>query len=416
MMKKFRNSNIIINTVMLYGLSIAKILFPLLTLPYLTRILSVDSYGAVSYVKSVMQYMQITVDFGFMLSGTKDIVNARDNKATLGSEVGNILLARLLLVGATFLALLFMIFQIDLLYDHALYTLLAFGSVFLSVFLFDYLFRGIEQMQVVTVRFVLMRGISTILTFVFVHGDADVLWIPILDILGSVAAIVMVARQIRKLDIKIRISNVKLALSKLKESAIYFASNMATTAFGALNTVLIGIYLPASDVAYWSVCNQMIAAIQTMYTPITDGIYPDMVKNKDIRLIKKVLLIFMPIILLGSAFAAIVARYVLLIIGGPQYAVAVPIFRCLIPVLIFSFPGIVLGWPTLGALGRVREVTATTIFAAVFQVLGIVGLIFTGMFDLMSLAVLRAATEFVLFASRAIIYMATKRRNACYGN
>ena len=68
---------------MLYGMSIAKIVFPLLTLPYLTRVLSVESYGVVSYVKAVMQYMQLVVDFGFMLSGTKDIVNANNDHEKL---------------------------------------------------------------------------------------------------------------------------------------------------------------------------------------------------------------------------------------------------------------------------------------------------------------------------------------------
>ena len=49
---------------MLYGMNIAKLVFPLLTLPYLTRVLSVQSYAAVAYTKSVMSYMQILVDFG----------------------------------------------------------------------------------------------------------------------------------------------------------------------------------------------------------------------------------------------------------------------------------------------------------------------------------------------------------------
>ena len=81
-------SNVIKNTMMLYGMSIAKIVFPLLTLPYLTRVLSVESYGVVSYVKAVMQYMQLVVDFGFMLSGTKDIVNAKNDFSMLMSGTG----------------------------------------------------------------------------------------------------------------------------------------------------------------------------------------------------------------------------------------------------------------------------------------------------------------------------------------
>ena len=132
---------------MLYGMSIAKIVFPLLTLPYLTRVLSVESYGVVSYVKAVMQYMQIAVDFGFMLSGTKDIVNAKADQRKIGKGSGDILLARILLAATAFVALLGMIAVIPLLRANIEYTLLAFVTVFLSVFLFDYFFQGIEKMQ-----------------------------------------------------------------------------------------------------------------------------------------------------------------------------------------------------------------------------------------------------------------------------
>ena len=90
---------------MLYIMNIAKMIFPLITLPYLTRVLSVPGYGVVSYVKAIMQYMQLIVDFGFLLSGTKDIVMVQGNKDQIDHEVGNIFLARLLLVGIAFLGL-----------------------------------------------------------------------------------------------------------------------------------------------------------------------------------------------------------------------------------------------------------------------------------------------------------------------
>ena len=62
------------NTFMLYLMNIAKMVFPLVTLPYLTRVLSVPVYGVVTYVKAVMQYMQLLLAFGFALSATRDIV------------------------------------------------------------------------------------------------------------------------------------------------------------------------------------------------------------------------------------------------------------------------------------------------------------------------------------------------------
>lgn len=391
---------IIKNVIMLYGMSIAKIIFPLLTLPYLTRVLSVESYGVVSYVKAVMQYMQLAVDFGFMLSGTKDIVNAKDDHSKLEKETGDILLARILLAGAAFAVLLGMIAFIPLLRANAGYTLLAFATVFLSVFLFDYYFRGIEKMQVITIRFVAMRGLSTVLTFVFVHSDKDVLFVPLLDAVGSVVAVILVLAELKKEGIHIRFSGVQAAWKKLKASFVYFASNMATTAFGALNTLLIGAFLPATEVAYWSVCMQLIGAVQTMYTPITDGVYPEMIKTKSWKFIKRLLLIFMPIVLAGSAFSIAVAPYVLLIVGGEQYVAAVGLFRALVPILVFSFPVFLLGWPTLGALGKAAQVTTTTVLTAVVQIGGLLLLLLTGHFTVMWIAAVRCVIEFVLMASR----------------
>lgn len=393
-------SNVIKNTMMLYGMSIAKIVFPLLTLPYLTRVLSVESYGVVSYVKAVMQYMQLVVDFGFLLSGTKDIVNAKIDHEKLEKEVGDILLARVLLAAAAFVALLGMTAVIPLLRTNIGYTLLAFVTVFLSVFLFDYFFRGIEKMQVITLRFVTMRGIATALTFVFVHSDKDILFVPLLDAVGSLVAVILVFVELKKENIKIHFSGVSTAWKKLKNSFVYFASNMATTAFGALNTLLIGAFLPATEVAYWSVCMQLIGAVQTMYTPITDGIYPEMIKTKSWKFIKRLLMIFMPIVFAGSAFSIAVAPYVLQIVGGEQYVAATSLFRTLVPVLIFSFPGIVLGWPTLGALDKAAQVTKTTILSAVVQVASLLLLIATGHFTVMWIAIFRCVTEFVLMASR----------------
>lgn len=385
---------------MLYGMSIAKIVFPLLTLPYLTRVLSVESYGVVSYVKAVMQYMQLAVDFGFMLSGTRDIVNAKNDHEKLEKEVGDILLARIILAVVAFIALLGMIAMIPLLRVNAGYTLLAFATVFLSVFLLDYFFRGIEKMQVITLRFVTMRGIATAMTFVFVHSDKDILFVPLLDAIGSLVAVILVFVELKKENITIRFSGVKTALEKLKASFVCFASDMATTAFGALNTLLIGAFLPATDVAFWSVCMQLIGAVQTMYTPIADGIYPEMIKTKSWKFIKRLLMIFMPIVFAGSAFSIAVAPYVLQIVGGEQYVAATSLFRALVPVLIFSFPGIVLGWPTLGALDKAAQVTKTTILSAVVQVASLLLLIATGRFTVMWIAIFRCVTEFVLMTSR----------------
>ena len=385
--------NIIIkNTVMLYLMNIAKILFPFLTLPYLTRVLTIECYGTVAYVKSVMQYMQIIIDFGFLLSGTKDIALSND-KNSLNQEISYIFWAKMILSLLAAIALSIATFTIPILKFAILYTWLSFIVVFLTNFLFDFLFRGLEKMEIITIRFVAMKGIAMILTFVFVKGDADILWIPILDILGSSIAIFFILKELRKLQIRIKLTPISYVWYKLKDSAIYFFSNMASSAFLAMNTILIGLFLPTTDVAYWSVCLQICTAIQTMYTPLTDGIYPQMVKKRSKKIIKRALQIYIPIIICGCILLYFIATYILLIVGGVNYTEATPVLRTLIPVLFFGFLSMLFGWPSLGAIGKQKETTLTTIIAAIAQIIGVVLLIIFKSFTLINIAILRCIVE-----------------------
>ena len=358
-------NKLVVNTAMLYIMNIAKLIFPFVTLPYLTRVLSVEGYAMVSYVKSVMQYMQLTVDFGFMLSATTAIVAAAGDGKKIGSVVSHTILAKLLLCAAAMGVLGVLTVSIELLRENAIYVLLSFVTVALSAFLVDYLFRVLEQMQEITIRFVTMKGIATALTFVFVRSDADLLWIPVLDILGTIVSLVLVWARVGRYDIHLCIPRLGESWQQLKDSFRYFVSDIATTAFGALNTLLIGIMLPTAQIALWSVAMQIIAAVQVLFNPITSGIYPEMVRSRSAGLLKKVCKICIPVL-----------------------------------ILLFSFPAMLLGWPALGALGRVKETTATTVLSAVFQCAGLALLMAAGNFTLTTIAVLRCATEFILFTSR----------------
>ena len=394
-------NKIIKNTIMLYLMNFAKMVFPLLTLPYLTRVLSVNCYGNVAYVKSVMQYIQIIIDFGFLLSGTRNIILAgTQNK--LNWEVSSIFFAKIILSMLAAVVLFIATCMIPILQENILYTWLSFVVVFLTNFLFDFLFRGLEKMEIITIRFVIMRGIATLLTFVFIKGDSDILWIPILDIIGSIIAIVFVIKEIQSLKIQIIITPVIEALKRLRDSAIYFFSNMATTAFMALNTVIIGIFLNSNDVAYWSVCLQISTAVQALYTPLTDGIYPHMVKTRNLRVLTKAVKIYMPIISIGCIFTFGMANYILLLLGGNQYTEAANVLRALIPVLFFSFLSMLFGWPALGAIGKQNETTLTTVLTAIIQIVGLFLLVFLKKFNLINIALLRGFTEFLLFIFRLL--------------
>ena len=224
------NKRVVNNIVMLYIMNIAQLVLPLVTLPYLTRVLSVDCYGVVSYVKSLIVYITLLIEFGYLYSGTRDVVQAKDNYHQLNIVLGRITIAKLLLSSVAFVVLLGMIATVPILNRHPLFTLLSFGAPFLSIFLFDYLFRGLEKMEIITYRFLVMKGTSTILTFVFIHNDHQLLLIPLLDILGSLLAVIWVYVTMRKMGLKVKLDKMAEVMRSLRISFTYFISDVASTA------------------------------------------------------------------------------------------------------------------------------------------------------------------------------------------
>ena len=155
-----KGKGIAFNVSMLYIMNIAKLVFPLITLPYLTRVLSVDCYGVVSYVKATMVYAQLVVDFGFMLSGVKAITEAREDRELVGRITGNVILAKVMLSIASLAVIVTAALFIPILRENMLYTILAFIPIALSTLLLEFLFRGLELMHIIAARYVLMKSIS----------------------------------------------------------------------------------------------------------------------------------------------------------------------------------------------------------------------------------------------------------------
>lgn len=399
MRKKYTST--LFNTIMLYLLTAAKTIFPLLTLPYLARVLSVDCYGTVSYVKAVVGYAQIIVDFGFMLSAVKEIVEVENNKAAISKVVGNTVISRLILALIAFAVIMVISNGIVILRNNLLYVCIAMLVPVLSCFLLDFLFRGIEKMHIVTIIFVIMKTVSVGLTFLFIKKDTHILLIPIFDVISSLVAVLLNWIYAKKLGYGFNFTNIKSCLKKIKNSFGYFANSMASTAFGALNTVILGVFMnDMEQIAYWSVCMQIVGAIQNMYTPISNGIYPYMIKSRDFKLIKNILIVFTPIILVCSAICYVISPTILTIVAGEKYAGAASIFRMLLPVIIMSFPVAILGWPALGAINKVKQTTLSTIFGAATQAFGLLILIITNSFTIINIAILRNISEFVMLSTR----------------
>ena len=387
------------NTAMLYMLAIAKIVFPLITLPYLTRVLSVEAYGAVAYVKSIISYAQIVIDFGFILSSVRDIVNANREKDITSRIVGNTILAKLLLATVSLVVVIVLSFTVPILKNYTVLLFLSFVPPLLSCFLLDFFFRGMERMHIVSFIYVSMKTISTVLTILLIKGDQHILYVPIFDTISSIAAIVITWCIYAKMGFKLRFDGLLGAWQKIKESFFFFANSAAGSVFGALTTAIIGICVnDLRDIAFWSVSIQLVSAVQAMYTPLSQGVYPYMIKHKDLSLIKKIFLIFVPLVFVGTALVAFMSPTLLKIVGGEEYEAAATIFRCLLPVIVISFPVAILGWPTLGAIGKTKHINVATLSGALTQIISLALLYILDCFTVINVAIMRNISEFVMFA------------------
>lgn len=396
------------NIFQLYFFSFIKIVLPLVILPYLMRSLSVETYGVVIYVKSIIGYFQLFVDFGFVVSGTADIVEANGDKGRISTVSGNVLTAKLLLSGGAFAALLVIQELIPMLTHYKLFTVLSFVPVFMSIFLMDFVFRGMEHMEVLTERYAIMKGFSTVVTLIFVKSDANILLIPLFDIIGSAAAVIFVWLRLKDYGVLPTRGTLKNALSQLQKSSVYFISDIASMTFTSFLTVVIGLYLSERDVAYWGSCMQIVTAIGLMYVPVVDGLFPEMKKTRDFSLFKETLIKFLILFTLGCGVIFVFAKFTLLVIGGEKYVGAYTILRLMMPIAWGGFLSLMLGWPALGVIGKQNWVTVTTVIASVIQVILVVILLLTGHFSIPTVAVSRYITELFIIVSRSIVLFRNK--------
>lgn len=389
------------NTVWQYGLQLIKYLFPLITLPYLTRVLEPEGYAFYAYVVSFMSFAQVFVDFGFNLSGTKKIAKAHTTSEE-NRVVGAVTEARLFLCLVTGVVVMISASVLPLTHGNLPYVFLAFVAVCGKAFLPDFLFQGHEDMGPITTRFLVSKSISTVFTFVLVHSMNDIMWVPVLDIISNGVALAWsFAAAKRRFGTIVERVPLCEAFAELKTSGLYCFSNMAASVFSGFTTLLIGVVVTDSaQVAYWSLTMTALSAVQSLYTPIVNSLYPHMVNTGDYRFARKLSLLALPAILTGTAVFCILSGPIMFVLGGEQYLEGSWVLVWVSPVLVFSFFGMLYGWPVLGAIGKVAEVTKSTVVSALFCIVALLLTSFTGMADLRVICVIRCATEALLFGFR----------------
>ena len=289
--------------------------------------------------------------------------------------------------------------------ENTVYVIWAFFATAGRTVLPDFIFQGNERMGPLTTRYFASKGVQVALTILLVRGPGDLILVAVADVLSEIVDIAWSYRaQKRMFGVGIARPTFKESFEELRVSAIYCVSNVSSSLFSGFTTVIIGLAITSkTDIAFWSLTLTTVNAVQSLYTPIANSLYPHMIKNRDFGFARKLALVALPVLVLGIVAYCALSKPIMLVLGGPEYVGGAHVMWMISPIFIFSFYGILIGWPVLGAMGHVKELTVSTLFTGIVNVVSLLALYLAGLITLDVICVARWGCDALLLLVRVFM-------------
>lgn len=400
------------NTAALMVMQAVKFLFPLVTLPYLARVLEPDAYAVRAYVVSYMVFIQTLIDFGFAQYGTTLIAeNARDPQA-MSSINTDVFVAKLLLALFGAAITLASAAFIPILGDNLAFVALSFGAIAAKSLLPDFVLQGLENMKAIAVRFSITQVIAVILIFLFVKEPSQLNLVAAFEGMASVVALAWTVAYLKR---NYCIGIGRISASKTRKivagSTPFFISLAASALMSSTVTVLMGVFqTDALVISCWTIATTVIQGVQALWQPVTRSLFPHMVKRHDISLARKLLIVGTPIAIAIAAACHFAASWIVLVMGGEEYVAGSYILSYAALVLPFSYPIAVIGYPITGAIGRASELSACIGIAGGMQLVFLVAAGLAGAFSVGVALIARIGSEALLLVLETFVARRTIKR------
>ncbi len=393
------------NTIMLYIMQFSTYFLSFIVVPYETRVLGETYYGKLGVATAIMVYFQLVIDFGFILSATEDVARHREDKTRISKILTAVTVSKLLLTAGSVIVLAVLCRVFEPWREDTVFYMLFLAATAVNSLIPDYLYRGLEQMEAITVRTVAIKAFFTVMIVVLLKRPEQYCLIPILNIIGYAVALLCVYWHLyRRLHITFVRCSPQEIWAHFRRSSTFFYSRIATSVYTASNTVILSL-IPAGagTVGYYTLADKLVTTAKSGLSPISDSMYPYMTKNRDFKLVWKILKIVMPVIVGGCAVVFVFARPLCEIVFGAGYGDAAPVLRAMLPVVIVILPSYILGFPTLSAMGLSRYANYSVVFGSALHVVNLIALYVTGNMNMVTLGVLVSVAEIAILLFRIAV-------------
>lgn len=264
-------------------------ILPLLSYPYLIRVLGTSIYGKVIFAQAIIGYLTLLVGFGFSITATKEISIHRKNKDKLSEIVSSVLIIKVLFLFVSFFLFLPFFFFFNQVSDNKVLYLMTMWLCIYEIIFPVFYFQGIEKMKYTSIITLLVRGLFVALIFVFIKNKSDYLYVPMLNLLGVVLAGVCSMYIIfYKHKIRFYFPELKVLKFYFKESTPVFLSNISVQLYVSTNKVLIGSFLGMTEVSYYDLGEKILNILRIPQGIISQSVFSKISLDKNISFIKKV--------------------------------------------------------------------------------------------------------------------------------
>lgn len=354
--------------------SLLSVIIPIITIPYVSRILLANGIGQVSYAQNIVSYFVLVASLGIPSYGIREIAKKAadvEQRSNVFWEIFSINLISTAVATITYyLSIgLFACFQ-------ERKTLLAVVgiSLVLNTFNIDWFYKGIEEFQYITIRSYVIKFVSLLAIFTFVKTSDDILCYAFISTASVSANYLLNIAHVRKYIHKPKIRELNLS-RHLKSIFFMFATALAVDLYTQLDTTMVGAICGETDVGYYTNAMKLtkiviivITAIGTVLLPRLSAYYAEHRIAEMSSLASKAVEYILFIALPCSVGLFVISDDVVKVLFGMDFLPAIPTLQILVLLIPIISVGNIFGSQLLITLNLEKLMTVTVMIGATVNI------------------------------------------------
>ncbi len=315
-------------------LQVSNYIFPLITFPYLVRVLGPEKFGLINFANAFVAYFNVLTDFGFNFSATRNISINRDDHTKVENIFNAVMVVKLCLFVLSLIIISIIVLTIPFFKNDEIIYFYSFGFVLGNLLFPIWLFQGLERMKYITALNVTAKTILTIVIFVLIVQESDYKLLIILNSLGTIlvgAGSLLVVKY--KFKIHFHLTEINEIKYQVEESWQLFISNVAINLYTISNTFILGLFTNNTVVGYFSAADKIRMAFQGIFSTVSQTVYPHVSYlfkqsvNAGLNFIKKMFYIVGTAGFLVSILIFILAPAIVKLVLGEGYFNSILVLR-----------------------------------------------------------------------------------------